>query len=363
VTTPNQPAPPGAYQIGGGQFRYGQDYKESGVRALWEVPVPSLEGALDLMRKVLLELPLAALQSFLSMIPGAEDADFLDPILAVGKIMDSLGESITVGLQGLVEGIIDAIVNAANGIAPELGAIAETVGNAILNLFGIGTGAQNTANNAMREINTLKGVLYSGDGANYVDNLVYTSSAYLPSPYVKYEAGSGAGTSGPNGSSALAWKVSGGGARTCCYKNPDFHITTGKFGAAMLMENVGDNINGPLDYLGAVNSSGNGIAMAIGRNQAGFVTVTAGIPGTLSSPASYTQAAGDSWEIYYGAGAYPRGCTVRLNTSFTAYNNTDTGITLDDDIYLYVGQSVVNFVFTQAVPARIGSYTFFESSL
>ncbi|MCV7226051.1 DUF7257 domain-containing protein [Mycolicibacterium komossense] len=261
-----------------------------------------------------------------------------------------------------LSGIGDAITKAFSGITlVDPGTAANNVWNAITGILTVGNNAQNVGNNAMREINALKARFFAGDGAYYIDNLDYASSPYLPSPYVRYESGPGAGTFGPNGSSALAWKAAGASARTCCYRNPDMHISTGKFGAAMLLETVSER-SGPMNYLGAVNSSGNGIALGRSFNQAGLVTVSAGVPSALISPLSYTEDKGDSWEIYYGTTADPRSARIILNGG-AAVVVADTGITLDNDIYLYLGGSAVNFFFTQAVPARVGSFTFFESNL
>jgi hypothetical protein len=281
------------------------------------------------------------------------------PVVA-GQLFDGLRTGIALPvalLEKLLQTIFGEVTDDFNDMGAALTAALTAFGE---RWFGI-TNAQSTANDAKREISELKAQFLAGSGSSYTDNLDYANAAYLPSPYTKYESGSGAGTYGPNGASALVWKDSGNGNRCTLYTRSDYHLDVGKFGAAMIMADAGEH-TGAFCYLGAVNSSGTGVGVAVGPTQAGLVTFAAGVPSSVISPLSYTAASGDSWEIYYGTSAYPRGVEIRLNGT-ESWSNTDTGVTLSSDIYVAIGGSAVNFFFGQTSPASIGSYTFFDSSL
>ncbi|AMW64201.1 hypothetical protein SEA_BURGER_30 [Mycobacterium phage Burger] len=80
----------GAFELGGGDSSWGQDYTENAVRALFEVPIGSVLTAFDVLEEQLLKLPLEALRYFKPLIPGATENDFVDVYTAVAKIIDNL---------------------------------------------------------------------------------------------------------------------------------------------------------------------------------------------------------------------------------------------------------------------------------
>ncbi|QDF16115.1 minor tail protein [Mycobacterium phage SheldonCooper] len=80
----------GAFELGGGDSGWGQDYTENAVRALFEVPIGSVLTAFDVLEEQLLKLPLEALRYFKPLIPGATENDFVDVYTAVAKIIDNL---------------------------------------------------------------------------------------------------------------------------------------------------------------------------------------------------------------------------------------------------------------------------------
>ncbi|EKF23015.1 hypothetical protein C731_3020 [Mycolicibacterium hassiacum DSM 44199] len=82
----------GAFEIGGGDFNFGQEYTEQIIRSLFTMPVITLENALDLLREQLLKLPLEALQGFKDMVPDFVEGAFDTVTGAVDAIMDSLQE-------------------------------------------------------------------------------------------------------------------------------------------------------------------------------------------------------------------------------------------------------------------------------
>ncbi|ASZ75197.1 minor tail protein [Mycobacterium phage MissWhite] len=82
----------GAFEIGGGDFNFGQDYTEQVIRSLFTLPAVTLDNALDLLRDQLLQLPLEALQGFKDIIPDWAEGAFDTVTGAVEAIMDSLQE-------------------------------------------------------------------------------------------------------------------------------------------------------------------------------------------------------------------------------------------------------------------------------
>ncbi|ATE84775.1 hypothetical protein OKCENTRAL2016_32 [Mycobacterium phage OKCentral2016] len=79
----------GAFEVGGGDYHYGQDYDEDIVRSLFEIPLTATN-AFELLEEQLLKLPPEALKIFAPLIPDAIEEDFLDTATAVAKIIDSL---------------------------------------------------------------------------------------------------------------------------------------------------------------------------------------------------------------------------------------------------------------------------------
>jgi hypothetical protein len=90
VTSPLQPAPDGAFVIGGGDYQFGQDYTDSIVKQIFHIPTPTLSNAIDLLQEFLLKMPIEALRAFKDLIPGTVDDDFLDVLTAVDTIIDKL---------------------------------------------------------------------------------------------------------------------------------------------------------------------------------------------------------------------------------------------------------------------------------
>jgi hypothetical protein len=319
-------------------------------------------GAPDVVNNPLDAL-LAPFQNLISMLGGVNFADeAFDAINAAGQfITNVLSETGLLALFTDLQGVIDAIVHAFQGL-PNPGGLVSGVFTAIAGLLGIGNAAQTTANNAMREISALKSLFLAAGGVSFVENFsTYASAAYLPSPYTRWESGPGAGSAGPDGSSGLSWHVAGGSPRCTIYTNPSVVITSGKIGAAMILENNAGRA-GPTDYIGVVDSAGNGYGVGVEWAQAGFVHFVAGVPSALITPFSYTAGSGDSWEFYYGSAAHPRSAAFILNSGPNVSTN-DCGVTISGNMQPAFGESALTFFLTQAVPAVMGSFTFFESSL
>lgn len=93
MTTPHQPAPDGAYVVGGSGF--GQNLTNDAIKALFMVPslgsAPTLEAATDVFTQYLTQLPPEAVNVYRDFIPGLGEEDAqTDFESAVAAIMASL---------------------------------------------------------------------------------------------------------------------------------------------------------------------------------------------------------------------------------------------------------------------------------
>lgn len=104
MTTPHQPAPDGAYVVGGNNalgegFNFGQDMTETIAKSLY-MPVVSFIDQLGALAANLLKMPLDVLKQFMPAIPGATAAMFKDVPTAVQTIINwftGLGKLLLVG--------------------------------------------------------------------------------------------------------------------------------------------------------------------------------------------------------------------------------------------------------------------------
>lgn len=80
----------GAFEIGGGDFKFGQDYVESVIKNMFKLPAPTMGNALDLLRDSLMKLPLDALLSFKELLPDPVEEAWDTVAGAVDAIMDAL---------------------------------------------------------------------------------------------------------------------------------------------------------------------------------------------------------------------------------------------------------------------------------
>lgn len=86
-------APDGAYEIGGGDYHFGQDVTEEMVRSLFEVPDFTAANALTVLPQLLLRLPLDALKRFEDFLPGPVAGAFDTVAGAVEAIMGALTDA------------------------------------------------------------------------------------------------------------------------------------------------------------------------------------------------------------------------------------------------------------------------------
>lgn len=106
MTTPNQPAPDGAYVLGGNELHYGQDISEQYAKELWAIPSPTPSNAITMFREALRMAPTGSLDAVAAMIPGANSEDSSNPDDTTGDgIVNNLGET---WLQKMWNSIVEA---------------------------------------------------------------------------------------------------------------------------------------------------------------------------------------------------------------------------------------------------------------
>ncbi|AIS73794.1 minor tail protein [Mycobacterium phage Georgie2] len=119
----------GAFQIGGGDFDFGQGYTENLIKNLFEVPLPTSGQAVEVLTQQLKRLPLDALKTFKEMIPGTIDDDFIDVTTAVATIIGNLASL----PKALLSGDFDEWVSTTyNVVSTELKQILEILGGLIV---------------------------------------------------------------------------------------------------------------------------------------------------------------------------------------------------------------------------------------
>ncbi|AYD87062.1 minor tail protein [Mycobacterium phage NicoleTera] len=118
----------GAFEIGGGDFNFGQGYTEQLVRSMFEVPLNG-GNPIEILTQQLSRLPLEALQAFKDMIPGTIDDDFIDVATSVATIIGNLANLPRALLTGDFE---EWISTTFTSVSTELTQILEILGGLIV---------------------------------------------------------------------------------------------------------------------------------------------------------------------------------------------------------------------------------------
>lgn len=117
MTTPNQPAPSGAFTVGGGDFSFGQDYTPTIIGDMFKIPFPTVDTAIDALQALLLKLPIEVLRAFKDIIPGSIDDDFLDVLTAVDTIIDQIQDNpVFVTFKSFIDGPMSIIITIINAV-------------------------------------------------------------------------------------------------------------------------------------------------------------------------------------------------------------------------------------------------------
>jgi hypothetical protein len=228
--------------------------------------------------------------------------------------------------------------------------------------------AQDTGTHATNEVSTLKARVEAGSGDYFTDPFDYANSDLLPGlQYAPYTIGSGAGTYGPNGNGELQWKISGFGTRYLLYVRSTFMVTSGQFGMSMVISKKQSN-NGPAVYLGAVDSTtGDGIVLEVQKDYFAVIPVVglALIGSGTYHNGSTSTADGDLFELYYGATVggvfYPQAVYIKRNSA-TLWSTTDVGAAMTTSMIPLLGATAVGSGFTQLTPARMTTFSIFDST-
>ncbi len=80
----------GAYEIGGGEFTFGQDYTEELIKNMFRLPAPTIGNAIDLLRDNLLKFPIEVLMMFKDLLPDELEGVWDTVEDAVETIIDAL---------------------------------------------------------------------------------------------------------------------------------------------------------------------------------------------------------------------------------------------------------------------------------
>ncbi|WKW87247.1 minor tail protein [Mycobacterium phage Chargerpower] len=117
----------GAFEIGGGEFDFGQQYTENIVKSLFTIPSAASGDPLAILRDQMLKLPLDVLKSLKDYIPGASDGDFLNVSSAVTKILESLILKPSFLSEDDFQAFIDAITGLTGGDASDVLAVLDSI--------------------------------------------------------------------------------------------------------------------------------------------------------------------------------------------------------------------------------------------
>ncbi|AIK67748.1 minor tail protein [Mycobacterium phage Piro94] len=119
----------GAFEIGGGDFNFGQNYTENLIKNMVRVPMPTNGNAVQILQDQLKKLPLEALQYFKHIIPGTVDDDFIDIATSVATITGNLANL----PRALLTGDFDEWVSTTyNVVSTEVKQILEILGGLVV---------------------------------------------------------------------------------------------------------------------------------------------------------------------------------------------------------------------------------------
>ncbi|AXH43630.1 minor tail protein [Mycobacterium phage BigMau] len=129
--------PDGAFVIGGGDYRYGQDMTEDIARSLFQVPDFNPANALLVLPQLLLRLPLEALQKFKDFIPNVLEGAFNTVAGAVDAIMGAIRETPRV-LEQILSYLPQELRDELEHAAARIGAVIDAIVQALTGTLNIG---------------------------------------------------------------------------------------------------------------------------------------------------------------------------------------------------------------------------------
>ncbi|QBP31055.1 minor tail protein [Mycobacterium phage Refuge] len=157
----------GAFVIGGGNFKFGQDYNEAIINNMFSVPLPNPGNAVAILQQQLSRLPLDSLQYFKNLIPGTIDDDFIDIATAVATIIGNLANLPRALLTGDFEHWISTTFNSVSReftqIMEILGGIVVTpINNAVQQVKDWWNGIGSAVSQGVKNFEQMLSQLWSG---------------------------------------------------------------------------------------------------------------------------------------------------------------------------------------------------------
>lgn len=155
-----------AFQIGGGDYKFGQNYTEGIIRGMFTPTMPNPTNALQLLRDALLKLPLEALQAFKDLLPDMIEGAWDTVTSATDAIMGALtnvAEFLHIGdwddwlatSWNNINQVINQIIDILTGlIVTPINAAVQGVKDWVGGLFGDTQTALSTASSASTTANT-----------------------------------------------------------------------------------------------------------------------------------------------------------------------------------------------------------------
>ncbi len=155
-----------AFQIGGGDYKFGQNYTEGIIRGMFTPTMPNPTNALQLLRDALLKLPLEALQAFKDLLPDMIEGAWDTVTSAADAIMGALtnvAEFLHIGdwndwlanSWNNINQVINQIIDILTGlIVTPINAAVQGVKDWVGGLFGDTQTALSTASSASTTANT-----------------------------------------------------------------------------------------------------------------------------------------------------------------------------------------------------------------
>jgi hypothetical protein len=224
----------GSYQVGGGNWHYGQDMVGLALDSMLTgygtstLGVTDSNTALTPFERMLYNVPLDVLKMFKPFTFGTTDADWADQYSAVQAIMKTFRPKSN-KLQELLDGIA--------GLTKP-GASNTPMADALQVLLGLKTVAELAERNAQLALLGVEGLKATQAGGSFdeFDNAI--ADALPTTSYTSFTSGAGSGGWGPDGNGKLVYKPKGVGARSQWYRRNDHPLTTTQGTVTVVLSNA-----------------------------------------------------------------------------------------------------------------------------
>jgi hypothetical protein len=228
----------GSYQVGGGNWHYGQDMVGQALDSMLTgygtltTGVTDSATALSPFEQMLFNVPLDVLKMFRPFTFGTTDADWSDQYSAVQAIMGTFRPKSN-KLQELLDGIA--------GITKP-GASNTPMADVIQVLLGLKTVAELAERNAQLALIGVE-ALKASQAGGFWDEFDYAIADALPAAqYTSFASGSGTGGWGPDGNGKLVYRQKGVGTRTQFYRREDHPLTTPQGTVTVVLSNAPNQV-------------------------------------------------------------------------------------------------------------------------